>query len=130
MFCPECRIQYRDGFYVCADCHVPLVAELPPVPVVEHDLKVVTVLETEDAFALGMAQAALEEVGIEYMVSSDESLRQGYRGIFGLSPDSMPYQTCRIQVASEREAEARAILEPLANPASSADLERDPDEGN
>jgi hypothetical protein len=29
MFCPKCKAEYREGFYVCSDCGLPLVAELP-----------------------------------------------------------------------------------------------------
>jgi hypothetical protein len=29
MICPQCKAEYRQGFTVCADCEVPLVAELP-----------------------------------------------------------------------------------------------------
>jgi hypothetical protein len=29
MICPECMAEYREGFTVCADCDVPLVAQLP-----------------------------------------------------------------------------------------------------
>ncbi|MFN3652328.1 MAG: hypothetical protein ACK47B_22360 [Armatimonadota bacterium] len=32
MFCPDCRIEYRPGFDQCADCRVPLVDELAPLP--------------------------------------------------------------------------------------------------
>jgi hypothetical protein len=28
MFCPKCRVEYREGFYECSDCHVPLVEVL------------------------------------------------------------------------------------------------------
>lgn len=116
MYCPQCRAEYREGFYQCSDCDVPLVVELPPKPVEQHDLRLVTVLETEDTVGLRLAEAALEEAGIEYLVTSDEPLRECFRGGFGLSPDQIPYQTCRIQVAPEHEAEARAMLEPLQHP--------------
>lgn len=29
-WCPVCRNEYREGITECADCHVPLVEELPP----------------------------------------------------------------------------------------------------
>lgn len=29
MFCPICRSEYREGFTICNDCHVALVAQLP-----------------------------------------------------------------------------------------------------
>lgn len=32
MLCPQCRAEYRDGFTVCADCEIPLVAQLPVPP--------------------------------------------------------------------------------------------------
>ena len=32
MFCPECRCEYRPGFHECANCHVALVEQLPPLP--------------------------------------------------------------------------------------------------
>ncbi len=32
MFCPICRVEYRQGFNKCSDCGVELVAELPPEP--------------------------------------------------------------------------------------------------
>ncbi len=127
MYCPRCRTEYREGVSECADCGAPLVAELPKVAEEAHDLELVTVLETEDSVALGLAKAALEEAGIEYLVSSNEELRQFIRGGFGMNPDQVPYQTCRIQVAAESEVEARALLEPLAHPDLSAAAEEPPD---
>ena len=32
MFCPQCTVEYRDGFTECADCKIPLAQELPPQP--------------------------------------------------------------------------------------------------
>lgn len=31
-WCPQCKSEYREGFTVCADCHVELVDELPEEP--------------------------------------------------------------------------------------------------
>jgi hypothetical protein len=32
MICPQCKAEYRPGFTMCADCEVPLVAQLPTPP--------------------------------------------------------------------------------------------------
>jgi hypothetical protein len=32
MICPQCKAEYRQGFTMCADCEVPLVAQLPAPP--------------------------------------------------------------------------------------------------
>ncbi len=31
-YCPRCRVEYRRGFTLCADCGAPLVDVLPPEP--------------------------------------------------------------------------------------------------
>jgi len=36
MFCPTCKSEYLEGFTKCADCGVPLVAQLPPEPAEEE----------------------------------------------------------------------------------------------
>ena len=35
-FCPNCRDEYRPGILKCADCHAPLVAELPDLYTPPH----------------------------------------------------------------------------------------------
>ena len=32
MFCPKCKAEYREGFFICADCKIALVPELLPEP--------------------------------------------------------------------------------------------------
>jgi len=32
MYCPKCSGEYREGFYQCADCNVPLAEERPELP--------------------------------------------------------------------------------------------------
>lgn len=31
MFCPKCKVEYREGFGQCSDCHIDLVSTLPQV---------------------------------------------------------------------------------------------------
>jgi hypothetical protein len=37
MFCPQCKAEYRQGFTLCADCHVELVYELPSAGIVPQE---------------------------------------------------------------------------------------------
>ena len=30
MYCPKCRTEFREGFFECSDCFIPLVENLPP----------------------------------------------------------------------------------------------------
>jgi hypothetical protein len=32
MICPQCRIEYRAGFSMCADCEIPLVGSVEDIP--------------------------------------------------------------------------------------------------
>lgn len=115
MFCPECGAEFREGFTECSDCHVPLVWEKPPEVEPDSrldamspgrgqpDLEFVTVLETSDPMLIGAAKSVLEEAGIPFYVAGDE-ISARYAGHHTFEP-------CRVQVGSDREAEARALLE-------------------
>jgi len=115
MFCPECGAEYREGFTECADCQVPLVWEKPPEPDSgldamspargQPDLEFVTVLETSDPLLIGAAKSLLQGVGIPFYVAGDE-VSARYVGHHTFEPR-------RVQVGSDREAEARALLEQL-----------------
>lgn len=127
MYCPRCLTEYRDGFLECADCRAPLAAGLPPEPVKEPDLELVTVLETRDSFALSLAKASLEDAGIDYLVSGDEPRYiAGFAGAFGVGETPLCRCSCRIQVAPESESEARALLEPLQKPDPACGIEAEP----
>lgn len=39
MYCPKCKSEFREGFFECSDCLVPLVKKLPseePKPIVDE----------------------------------------------------------------------------------------------
>ena len=77
MFCPECRAEYREGFFRCSDCDIPLVDQLPPDRTdrqrgLETDHPELVVLRTfPTVIEAALAKSALESVGIDSMVRSD-----------------------------------------------------------
>lgn len=72
MFCPRCRAEYREGFTVCADCHIPLVDELPAEEEPEHlDMRFVKVLETNDPTDVVQIKAALDAARIDYFIQGE-----------------------------------------------------------
>jgi hypothetical protein len=102
VYCPQCRVEYRDGFTECSDCQVALVPELvPETP--DPQLDLVTVFESNDAFAIGLAKGALEDSGIPFWKQSDETAAR-----LVLSPVMFP--SCRFLVSKDREVEARALM--------------------
>ena len=109
MYCPKCRMEYREGFIKCSDCGVPLVTEKPPEPTVpgEPDLELVTVLESIDRLVIALAKGVLEEAEISFHVLGDE-----IGGRPGMA-DPLIHRLCQVQVARDRETEALEILRPL-----------------
>jgi hypothetical protein len=116
VYCPQCRVEYRDGFTECSDCQVSLLAGTPPVEQPAHPfdpaLGLVVVLETNDGIEIAMARGLLEEAGIPFYVLGQ---------IATLVQDLDPFlhKWVRLQVPCDREAEARELLEgmPQGEPA-------------
>jgi hypothetical protein len=111
MYCPQCGVEYREGFTECSDCHIPLEAGSPEAENVpfDPDLDLEVVLETDDRLQAAMAKGLLEEAGIPYYVLGQ---------ITTLINDVDPFikKWVRLQVPRDREAEAREILEPVIHP--------------
>ena len=77
---PDLWLRVQPGITVCADCGVPLIAELPPPPQLDlGDLDLVTVLSTPNAGEIALVRSLLEEADIPFMVKNE-----GVQDLFGL----------------------------------------------
>ena len=103
MFCPRCRVEYRDGFVECADCQVPLTDHLPED---EHagpgDLGVLIRTGCTGAVAIGLAKTLLREAEIPFFAMDQNVAARQESGNFLGWWD--------VRVPRDREAEAREIL--------------------
>ncbi len=108
MYCPQCRVEYRDGFTECSDCHVSLLAGTPPAEPQAHPfdpaLGLVVVLETNDSIELALAKGLLKEAEIPFFVLGQIATLVG-------DVDAFLHKWVKVQVARDREAEARELLE-------------------
>jgi len=70
LFCPNCKAEYRPGFYECPDCGVPLVYELTPeqplTPEEEDASSLVEVFSTYNQADVMLVKAFLDGEGIIY----------------------------------------------------------------
>ena len=109
MYCPQCRVEYRDGFTECSDCHVPLSPGTPPPEQAVHStplLGLVVVLETSDRVQLALAKGLLEDAGIPFFAL-------GQIATLVQDVDPFLHKWVRVQVPRDREAEVRELLEQL-----------------
>jgi hypothetical protein len=114
MFCPQCHVEYREGFVECSDCHVPLTDDLPEsgtpadsLPVaheqaVEGDLDVLIRTGCDSPVAIGLAKSLLRESGIPFFAMDQNPAARQEAGNFLGWWD--------VRVPRHREAEAREIL--------------------
>ena len=113
MFCPECGAEYREGFYQCSDCQVPLVSEPPSVSRQDQpieDLQLVTLIEIENPIHLALVRSVLEADGIECMVQGESP-----HALAGIEFVSRRKKAV-LQIAKEDETRARALLEAIEFP--------------
>ena len=118
MYCPQCLVEYRDGFTECADCRIPLSPGTPPSePAAPFDptIGLVVVLETNDPIQLALAKGLLEDAGVPYFAL-------GQIATLVTDIDPFLHKTVRVQVPRDREAEARELLEQLSASETSPQL--------
>ncbi len=104
LFCPQCGVEYREGFLECSDCQLPLVTELLPQPKPQPDLELVTVLVTGNPALIAVVKSLLEDSDIEYLTQNE-----GFHDLFPVNRFRI-----HIQVRQEDEEEAAALLADLA----------------
>jgi len=112
MYCPQCHAEYDDGFTECPDCHIPLLSGTYPAHPLDQATRLshpVIVLETSDGIKVAMAKGLLEDAGIPLLVD-------GQIATLVQDVDGFLHKRIRLQVPSDREAEARELLEQLFQP--------------
>lgn len=109
MYCPECGSEYREGFFECADCQVPLTAE-PPAEEPHPDVDLVTVMTEEDPARLALAESLLMDAEIPYTKKGEQIQDLFGMGRLAFNPLVGPVL---LQVSQERAEEARALLDDL-----------------
>jgi hypothetical protein len=101
MYCPECGSEYREGYFTCVDCEVPLT-ETPPAEPFHLDPHLVAVFEGTDPAALALVESLLLEEKIPYFKKGDQMGR-----LFGMNVLGGPVL---IQVPEERAEAALELL--------------------
>lgn len=67
MFCPKCKAEYREGFYTCSDCNIPLVTELPEESESEFEfVEFQELITTYNPFDISLLRSLLDAEGITY----------------------------------------------------------------
>jgi hypothetical protein len=130
MYCPQCRTEYREHYTECSDCHVALLPGAPPTEPPEPpdpfdpSLELVVVFETNDRVQLSMARGMLEDAGIPFYLN-------GQIATLVQDIDPFLFKWIKIQIARDREEEARKLLEPLLQPETAfADADEGPSSGS
>lgn len=79
MHCASCKVEYRDGFSVCADCGARLLEGEPPSGSESGDESLRMVFETSDPALVPVVKSLLLDAGIEF-VARGESVQALFSG--------------------------------------------------
>jgi len=96
MYCPQCRAEFREGYFRCADCDIDLVKALPDEAQLPGYVHLATVF-TEGEIAL--IKSSLDRAGIDHYFHGEQAHR--------LAP--LPFGA-RLMVREDFREEAEAIL--------------------
>jgi Putative prokaryotic signal transducing protein len=110
MFCPECAVEYRDGFTRCSDCDVDLVLQLPARG--QADVKLAKVFATSDPALIGVAESLLDDAGIDFLTKGAEI--QDLIGGGRIGGYNLAIGPVEFWVREDEQAEARALFDDFA----------------
>ncbi len=75
MFCPQCKSEYKEGFFKCADCGVDLVGEQPPELLKEISyVDLVEVFSTYQQGDIAFIKSVLDGEEITYFFQGESSV--------------------------------------------------------
>ena len=108
MFCPKCKVEYREGFSTCEDCGIDLVPELfpEPEPSVEY-IDFIKIITYSSRYEAELAKGFLSVNGINAVVFGDD--------YGGLQP-ALSFSTgVQLLVKEEDVEKAKKILHDAGN---------------
>ena len=105
--CPKCRTEYRTGFNTCAECDIPLVAELPPEPPPDPDpeyVKYVHLYSPQNEIELTLLKSIFDSESIPYFIRNDRF------GSLEVGPWIGLYNAKMIEVRDDQIERAKELL--------------------
>jgi hypothetical protein len=112
MFCPKCRTEYREGFYVCVDCDSDLVDELPPEEKPEF-IEYEEVMATYNPADVALIKSLLDAEEITYYFNAEHFMYVRPLG-----------EQVRLMVKKDEVEKAREILQGLNLAITGLDLRK------
>jgi len=112
MFCPKCRTEYREGFYVCVDCDSDLVHELPPEEKPEF-IDYVEIMGTYNPADVALIKSILDTENITYYFKAEHFMY--------VRPLAEPV---RLMVKTDEVEKAKEILRDLNLAITGIDLRK------
>ena len=123
MYCPKCRSEYVEGVNECTDCHVALVAELPPQEEEEFDYENFVVFKTYlNRPEAELAHSVLDANGIEAFISSDDA--------GGVRPELAFFRGVRVSVHQGDLQKAEELFQELPDAPQSEEEKRAEENGD
>jgi len=124
MICPQCGTEYREGFDMCTDCHVPLIPKMDwgPEDKKGGKTKLVCIFSTGSQAQIAVAKSLLDGADIPFMVKNEgvqDLLGFGRMGT-GYNPLTGPIE---IWVDEKDSFQAKEIISDLDNPSEEEDDE-------